>query len=239
MDLNIKIFADTADVEKVRQHADDPRVGGFTTNPTLFRAAGAADYLKHARAVLDAAAGKPVSLEVIADEPEEMARQARVLAALGTQVFVKIPITNTRGESSCPLIRGLLVEGICVNITAVFTYAQVREIADHIQQIPLSPSPTIISVFAGRIYDTGMNAAGFMEGYRRIIDARCPHVQLLWASPRQVYDVVLAERAGADIITMTPELIAKLPTLGKDLAEFSLDTVQMFYRDAQAAGYAL
>lgn len=237
MDLSIKIFADTADVEKIRRHANDPRVGGFTTNPTLFRAAGATDYLGHARAVLDAAAGKPVSLEVIADEQAEMARQARELAALGRQVFVKIPITNTRGESSCLLIKDLLREGISINITAVFTHTQVEETANHIRAYSLIP--TIVSVFAGRIYDAGMSAALFMEEYRRIIDACCPHVQLLWASPRQVYDAVLADRAGADIITMTPELIAKLPVLGKDLSEFSLDTVKMFHRDAQAAEFKL
>lgn len=237
MNLNIKIFADTADVEKIRRYADDPRVVGFTTNPTLFRAAGAKDYLEHARAVLGAAAGKPISLEVIADEREEMARQARVLAALGAQVFVKIPITNTRGVSSGALIKKLLAQDININITAVFTYSQVNEIAELLRD--RAANPTIISVFAGRIYDAGEDAEIFMQGYRGILTHRCPRAQLLWASPRQVYDVVLAERSCADIITMAPELIAKLPVLGKNLTEFSLDTVKMFYRDAQAAGYTL
>ena len=243
MNLSTKIFADTADLAGMRALADHPRVAGFTTNPTLMRKAGVTDYRAFAKEALAIAGGRPISFEIVGDDAVEISRQAREIAGWGDAAYVKIPITTTRGYSNCALVRDLSSEGVKVNVTAVFTYDQVRGVIDALHYYPVphgaQRTPAVISVFAGRIYDAGMDAAVFMQGYRSILDRCGSHAQLLWASPRQVYDVVLAERAGADIITMPPELIAKLPMLGKDLAEFSRETVQMFFNDAQAAGYRL
>lgn len=235
--MTIKVFADTADPARIRALASDPLIAGFTTNPTLFRAAGATNYLEHARAVLAAAAGLPVSLEVISDEPEEMARQARILAALGAQVYVKIPVMTTRRDPTHALVARLLTEQIAVNITAVFTPRQVSQITEAILSAPAARAAPIISVFAGRIADAGRDPCEVMADCLEIVRRANARAWLLWASPRQVLDYALADRVGCGIITMTPELIAKLPLLGKDLDDFSRDTVQMFYDDAQKSGF--
>ena len=237
---SIKIFADGADLAKMREMAAREYVAGFTTNPSLMRKSGVTDYRAFAREALAIAGGRPVSFEVLADDFSEMRRQALVINGWGAPLHVKIPITDTRGQSSAPLIRELSELGVSVNVTAVFTTSQVVAAAGALAVAPdVRPVRPIISVFAGRIADAGQDAFRVVGGHRNIVSARCSCAQLLWASPRQVYDAVLAQRAGCDIITMTPELIAKLPLLGKNLEEFSRETVEMFYRDAQGARYAL
>lgn len=236
--VDISVFADTARLDQIKLLAGTRRVAGFTTNPTLFRAAGATDYLEHARAVIEAAAGKPVSLEVIADDLVEMGRQARILDALAPWIYVKIPVTTTDGASTCALISDLRSDGISLNITAVFTEAQVRELVECFRHYPRVP--VIVSIFAGRIADAGCDAYQLVRDCCRMLAMGTGGmVQVLWASPRQVYDLLLADRAGCAIITMTPELIDKIRLINKDLTIFSRETVEMFYRDAQAAGYVL
>jgi len=235
--FNIKIYADGADLLAMRALADDPLIEGFTTNPSLMRRAGVGDYAAFAREALAIAGGRPVSFEVLADDFGEMRRQAEVIAGWGDAAYVKIPVIDSRGNSAALLIASLLKAGIKVNVTAVFTHAQVAEL---MRAVPTHASPLIISVFAGRISDAGRNPLGEVvlcawEAGRSNSGA----VEMLWASPRQVYDVKMAARAGCSIITMTPDLIAKLPLIGKDLNEFSRETVEMFARDAQAAGYVI
>lgn len=231
---SIEVFADTASIDEVRKYAADPRVAGFTTNPTLFRAAGAANYVDHARALLDAAAGKPVSLEVTGDDDLTICRQAFRLAGLGPQVVIKVPVTDTRGVLMKKTIVSLLGARLAVNVTAVFTVQQVIDIA---RECADASGPLIVSVFAGRVADAGVEPWSHLLACKQIARAHCPRARVLWASPRQAYDLVLAERAGCDIITMTPALIEKTKLFGKDLDQFSVETVQMFYNDAQAAGY--
>jgi transaldolase len=234
-DRKIKIFADTADLAQMRSMAD-LGAGGFTTNPTLMRRAGVTDYRAFAREALAIAAGRPVSFEVVSDDFGEMERQAREIASWGQNAYVKIPVTDTSGASSAWLIATLAHAGVPVNVTAVFTQEQVEDARSALSW----GVGGVVSVFAGRLADTGADPLSFVRDCTRFLRGpKEPRVELLWASPRQVYDVVLAERAGADIITMTPELIAKLSLLGKDPAEYSLETVRMFYADARVAGYAL
>src|SRR3990167_1752213 len=223
----IKIFADGADLEAIKKLNKNPLVKGFTTNPTLMRNAGVSDYEKFAKEVLVEVRDKPVSFEVFSDNFDEMERQARKIASWGENVYVKIPITNTNRQSSVPLIKKIL--DIKLNITAVFTKEQ-------IELLPISKIPMIISIFAGRIADTGTDPIPFIRSIKKFLIG----AELLWASPREVLNIYQAEEAGADIITCTPDLIEKYEKLkGKDLAEFSLDTVKMFYNDGQAAGYKL
>jgi transaldolase len=231
----IKIFADGASVPSMLASAEDPRIRGFTTNPTLMRKAGVADYRAFAREVLDAITDKPISFEVFADDFSEMRRQALEITTWGQNVYVKIPITNTRSEPSTELIRELSHGGVKVNVTAICTLDQVRSTAVALA----GGAPSVVSVFAGRIADTGVDPIPLMREARTLCRAAGTGIELLWASPREVLNVVQAIEAGSDIITLTDDLLKKLDLLGKGLDERSLETVRMFYGDARAAGYGL
>lgn len=237
----IKIYADGADLAKMRELADDSRIAGFTTNPSLLRKAGVTDYAAFARETLAIASGRPVSFEVLADDWEEMGRQARVISDWSPLAYVKIPITNTQGEHADPLLRILRAEGVRLNVTAVFTRNQVDGATAALLGVAGADEELrpIISIFAGRIADAGVDPAQQVRYCAWPLAIKRAGVDLLWASPRQVYDVILAERAGCDIITMTPDLIAKMSNIGKQLGQFSLETVEMFYRDARASGLTL
>jgi transaldolase len=232
--LKIKIFADGADIDGISELAKNPLVKGFTTNPTLMHRAGVVEYERFAREVLDVVREVPVSFEVIADTFGEMARQARKLATWGDNVYVKIPITNTSAESSVALIRDLTADGLKLNVTALTTLDQVDALSSALN--PFIPS--IISVFAGRIADTGMDPIPVMEDALKIL-APLPDAELLWASPRELLNVIQAEKCGCHIITVTHDLLRKLSGLGRDLAAVSLDTVTMFYDDAVSSGLTL
>jgi transaldolase len=233
-ELRIKIFADGADLEGILALAKNPLIKGFTTNPTLMRKAGIADYETFARRLLEAIPDRPVSLEVFADEFPEMARQARAIASWGRNVNVKIPVTNTRGEFSGPLISDLARDGVVVNVTALTTVEQVASVAACLE----AEVPAIVSVFAGRVADTGVDPVPMMEEAVQVL-RMVPRAELIWASPRELLNLFQADAVGCHIITMTNDLLAKLPLVGKDLPRYSLDTVEMFRRDALAAGYTI
>ena len=232
--LRIKIFADGADLASMRALAANPRVKGFTTNPTLMRKANVTDYVAFAHQVLAAIPDRPVSFEVFADEFPEMEAQALEIASWGKNVYVKIPITNTRRASAVPLVQQLSKQGVQLNVTAVFTLAQVEAITGALD----AATPAVISVFAGRIADTGVDPVPLMAEAKRISRAK-PKAELLWASPRELLNIFHAESVGCDIITVTPDVLAKLELVGKSLDDYSLETVKMFYNDAQAAGFRL
>jgi transaldolase len=232
--LNIKIFADGADIAGILELAENPLVKGFTTTPTLMHRAGVVEYERFAREVLDVVREVPVSFEVIADTFDDMARQARRIATWADNVYVKIPITNTSAESSVDLIRDLTADGLKLNVTALTTLEQVEAMSS-----ALSPAvPSIVSVFAGRIADTGVDPVPVMEESLKIL-APLPDAELLWASPRELLNVVQAEKCGCHIITVTHDLLRKLSGLGRDLAAVSLDTVTMFHDDAVSSGLTL
>jgi transaldolase len=231
----IKIFADGASLPDLLALAGNPRIAGFTTNPTLMRKAGVTDYRAFAHEVLQHIKDKPISFEVFADEFSEMQRQAREIATWGANVYVKIPVTNTRRESAAALVKALAADGVKLNVTAICTLAQVREVA----QALAGGAPSVVSVFAGRIADTGRDPVPLMGEALQICRQRDARIELLWASPRELLNIVQAAEVGCDIITVTPDLLKKLDLVGKDLGEFSLDTVKMFHSDAQAAGYKL
>jgi len=233
-DLKIKIFADGADLEGMLEYAGNALIRGFTTNPTLMRQAGVSDYEKFAREVLEHITDQPISFEVFSDEFDVMERQAHKLAGLAPNVVVKIPVTNTKRESSCPLISRLSSAGVCLNVTALMTPRQVEEVVEALGDGP----PSIISVFAGRVADTGRDPVPLMKECLQSTAAR-DNVELLWASPREILNVVQADAIGCDIITVTHELLRKLGGLGKDLEQFSLETVEMFASDAASAGFEL
>lgn len=233
-DLRIAIYSDGADIRDMVAARDAGLVKGFTTNPTLMRKVGITDYEAFAKEALAATAGMPISFEVFADEFDEMERQAKLIATWGEAVFVKIPITNTKGASSIPLIRRLSAAGVKLNVTAILTLEQVREVVE-----ALDPAtPAIVSVFAGRIADTGRDPVPLMREAALICAAR-PKAELLWASPRELLNIFQAEEVGCRIITVTSDILKKLSMVGKPLDELSLDTVKMFYNDAAAAGYRL
>ena len=233
-DLKVKIFADGADVAGIEEWSRNPLIGGFTTNPTLMRAAGVTDYEGFAREVIRKVPTYPVSFEVFSDEFDEMHEQAERIASWGENVYVKIPITNTRSESSAPLIRELSSRGVKVNVTAILTIDQVARTVE-----ALRPDvPAYVSVFAGRIADTGRDPIPVISAALDLMRLR-PSAELIWASPREVLNVIQADELGCHVITMTHELLRKLTTLGRDLTQFSLDTVCMFRRDAMAAGFQL
>jgi transaldolase len=232
--LRIKIFADGADVAHLTELAADPLIKGFTTNPTLMRQAGVAHYLDFVQGLAAQIRDRPISFEVISDDFADMERQARVLHALGEAVYVKIPITNTAGTSAAPLMARLAAAGVRVNATAILTLEQVRAAARALGGGPAA----VISVFAGRIADAGIDPVPVMREARAIVAAH-PNLELLWASPREVLNVVQADAVGCHIITATPDLLRKLHLLGRDLTEFSLATVRMFRDDAVAAGYEI
>jgi transaldolase len=234
MDLAIKMFADGADLEHIRAFAKDPRVAGFTTNPTLMRKAGVSDYRAFAQQAIRLVSPLPISFEVFSDDHDEMVRQAELIASWGENVYVKIPVTDTKGESTDRVIRRLSADGVQLNVTAIMTLAQVERVAS-----ALSPdTPSIVSVFAGRIADAGVDPIPIMVAAKGILGLR-PRSQLLWASPREILNLIQAEAAGCDIITMTSDLWTKIANLQKDLGAYSLETVQMFHEDARHAGYSL
>jgi transaldolase len=234
-DLKIQIFADGADRAGILDLYAQPYIKGLTTNPTLMKKAGIADYEAFARDILQTVTAKPISLEVFDDDFSEMRRQARKIAAWGPNVYVKIPITNTRAESSVPLIRELAAEGVQLNLTALLTLDQVRAVAAVLQP----QVPAVVSVFAGRVADTGVDPMPIMRESRAIV-AHLPKTELLWASCREVINILQAEQCGCHIVTVTHDILAKARTmLGQDLAAISLDTVKMFARDAASAGYRL
>ena len=233
-DLKIKIFAEGANIESIRSLYAQPNIKGFTTNPTLMRQAGIQDYKGFALEVLKIVTDRPVSFEVFADEIQEMEKQALEIATWGKNVNVKIPITNTKGESTVKLVEILSAKGIICNVTAIFTISQLQEIVN-----VLDPkTPAILSIFAGRIADTGYDPVPLMLEAVKIAKTK-PLSEVLWASPRELLNIFQADEVGCHIITVTPDLIKKLNGVGKDLAQFSLETVEMFYRDATAAGYSI
>jgi transaldolase len=234
-DLRVKVFADGADLEGIRSLCEDPIIKGFTTNPTLMRKAGVTDYETFARELLEVVPDKPISFEVFSDEPADMERQARRISAWGENVFVKIPVTTCEGVRCDALLRGLRDAGVKLNVTGLTTAAQVEWVAECVTAGP----PCYISVFAGRVADTGLDPIPVMQASLEVIDRLAPNGELIWASPREILNVVQADRIGCHIITVTHALLKKLPLLGKDLDQFSLETVRMFHNDAQSAGYTL
>jgi transaldolase len=232
--LRVKIFADGADFDGILRMYANPLIKGFTTNPTLMRKAGIADYEAFARKVLAAVPDRPISFEVFADDLPEMVQQAKAIAAWGKNVNVKIPVMNTRREFTGRVIEELSRSGVTVNVTAVMTLEQVRAISER-----LAPTaPAIVSVFAGRIADTGRDPVPHMAEALKILAAR-PKAELIWASPRELLNIFQADAIGCHIITVTNDVLAKLSLVGKDLDAYSLETVEMFHRDATAAGYSI
>jgi transaldolase len=232
-DLKVKLFADGADLSAMLDLYKNPLIKGFTTNPTLMRKAGVQDYKQFAREVLRTIPDRPVSFEVFSDDFAGMETQAREISSWGPNVFVKIPITNTRAEWSGNLVARLARTGVQVNVTALLTSGQVERILPALANGPRS----YVSVFAGRIADTGRDPVPLMKA---AVDAArvVPQTELIWASPRELLNVFHAESAGCQVITMTPDLLKKLELVGKDLGEYSLDTVKMFYEDAKRAGFS-
>lgn len=233
-DLNIDIYADGANVDEMIKMLDEPYIKGFTTNPTLMKKAGVKDYCSFAKEVVSRITDYSVSFEVFSDDFEQMEKEAEALASLGKNVFVKVPVTNTKGESSQDLIKRLSDKGIRVNVTAVFTKEQIKTSVEAINE----KTGGIISVFAGRIADAGVDAREHMQMAAKICHAK-NNVQLLWASCREVYNILEAEKSGADIITVTNDLLKKTSNIGKDLEEYSLETVKMFYNDGRELGYSV
>lgn len=232
--LKVKLFADGADLAGMKEMAANRMIKGFTTNPTLMRKAGITDYKAFALQVLQVITDRPVSFEVFADDFSEMETQAFEIASWGKNVNVKIPVTNTRQEFSGPLIERLSRAGVQVNVTAVMTPDQVRRVTER-----LSPdTPAIVSVFAGRIADTGRDPVPLMAESVKILKAK-PKAELIWASPRELLNIFQADSIGCHIITATNDILKKLSLVGKDLDAYSLETVEMFYKDAQAAGYTI
>ena len=232
--LKIKIYADGADRAGMLEMYEKSYIQGFTTNPTLMRKAGIEDYESFARDILEVISDRPISFEVFADEFEEMERQALEIAKWGDNVYVKIPITNTRQQSASGLIQRLSSQGVRLNITAILALDQVREVAAAVQNGP----GCIVSVFAGRIADTGVDPIPIMKDALAILQP-VPNAELLWASPREALNIYQADAIGCDIITATNDLLRKLSLAGKNLVEYSLETVRMFYEDAEEAGYQL
>ncbi len=233
-DLKIKIFADGADFESIMSLSKNPQISGFTTNPTLMRKAGVKSYEEFGRRLLDAIPDRPVSLEVFADDAATMIKQGRAIASWGGKVNVKIPVTNTSGEFMGSVISDLSHAGIIVNVTAIMTPKQVADVAKCLAK----DTPAIISVFAGRVADTGVDPVPLMTECKEILGNK-PKAELLWASPRELLNIFQADEIGCHIITVTSDVLAKLSLVGKDLSEYSLDTVKMFYKDASAAGYEI
>ncbi len=232
--LTVAIFADGADRQSILELAANPLIKGFTTNPTLMRAVGVDDYESFAREVLELVPTMPVSFEVFADDLHEMERQARRIAQWGDNVYVKIPVTDTKGSPTGRVLSTLSEEGVKLNVTALFTVDQVRWVTEALAGGPSA----FISIFAGRIADTGRDPIPIMVDSLAVL-ASHPNLKLIWASPREILNVVQADEIGCHVITVTHELLRKLPSIGKDLDEFSLETVRMFHRDAAEAGYSL
>jgi len=233
-DLNVKIFADGADKAGILELYRNPLVKGFTTNPTLMRKAGVGDYRSFARDILAAIPDRPISFEVLSDEFDEMERHALEISSWGDNVYVKIPITNTRGQSSCKLVRRLARADVKVNVTAILDLDQVRDIIPYVAE----GSSGYISIFAGRIADTSHDPVPLMAAGVELLHPY-PNLELIWASPRELLNIFQADAIGCHIITVTHDILKKLHLVGKDLHDYSLETVKMFYADAQQAGYNL
>jgi transaldolase len=234
--LKVKIFADGADLAGMREMAAKPFIAGLTTNPTLMRKAGVTDYRAFARQVLLAISDKPISFEVFSDDFAEMERQANEIASWGENVYVKIPVTNTRGEPAVPLVRRLAKAGVKQNVTALATLAQVRDVSAALAEG--GNTRAYVSVFAGRIADTGRDPVPIMASAVEVLRPH-PGQELIWASPRELLNIFQADSIGCHVITVTHDLLKKLSLVGKDLDEYSLETVKMFHDDARAAGYTL
>ncbi len=233
-DLTVKIFADGADRDSMLEMYASPLIKGFTTNPTLMRKAGISDYKAFAKDIVSEIPDRPISFEVFSDEFDEMRRQAEDIAGWGDNVYVKIPVTNTRGETSYGLVNELSHAGVKVNVTALMLQEQVRRVGAAVA----GGAPACVSVFAGRIADTGCDPVPVMTDAVEILKSS-PNAELIWASPRELLNIFQADQVGCHIITATSDVLKKLPLIGKELAEYSLDTVKMFYQDARAAGYEL
>ncbi len=233
--LRVKVFADGASLDSMRKLAEDGLVKGFTTNPTLMRQSGVKDYAAFSRDVLHAIPHKPISFEVIADTADEIRRQALEIASWGDNVYVKIPITTTEGVPLHALVHDLSHRGVKVNVTAVFTLEQVASVLRALK----GGAPSVVSVFAGRIADAGKDPVPIMRAALAMCRAAESNIELLWASPREIFNVVQADEIGVDIITVTDAIRTKLHLIGKNLDDFSRETVQMFKRDADSAGYTL
>src|SRR5260221_11847362 len=233
-DLSIKIFADGADKSGMLEMYAKPYIKGFTTNPTLMRKAGISDYKAFAKDILRAIPDRPISFEVFSDDMGEMRRQALQIAEWGRNVYVKIPVTNTKGQASTQLIHELAEKGVRLNVTALMTLAQVRDVSHAIRGM----APGCISVFAGRVADTGKDPVPLMAAAVELM-APYPNQELIWASPRELLNIFQADAIGCQIITVTNDILKKLEIVGKDLNEYSLDTVKMFRNDAVGAGFSL
>jgi transaldolase len=232
--LNVKIYADGADRTTMLEMYADPQIEGFTTNPTLMRKSGVSDYRLFAREILQLIPDRPISFEVFADQFDEMEQQALEIASWGENVIVKIPVTNTRGQSSDNLLQSLAGAGVKLNVTALMTLGQVRRATEILRDGP----PCKVSVFAGRIADTGRDPVPVMAAAVELLRPY-PNLELIWASPRELLNIFQADSVGCHIITATTDILKKLKLLGKDLNEYSLETVKMFYDDARKAGYRL
>jgi transaldolase len=233
-EFKIKLYADGADMEGMIEEYKKGIASGFTTNPTLMKKAGVKSYEDFAKAALKAIPDLPISFEVFSDDFSGMEKEARKIAGWGDNVYIKIPVTNTKGESTAPLVKNLSHDGLKLNITAILTVDQVKSVAK-----ALSPAtPSIVSVFAGRIADTGVDPIPIMKESVKILHSNAK-AELLWASTRELLNLFQAESCGCHIITITNDILKKVPLVGKDLHELSLETVQMFYNDAKGAGYKI
>jgi len=232
--LRVKIFADGADRTGMLEMYRNPVIRGFTTNPTLMRKAGVTDYPAFARDIVRAIPDRPISFEVLSDDLDEMERQSRVITQWGENVYVKIPVTTTLGESSVPVVRSLTRAGIKVNVTALLALDQVREVCAALA----GGAPAFVSVFAGRVADTGRDPVPLMAAAMELLRPQ-PQIELIWASPRELLNVFQADAVGCHVITATHDVLAKLALIDKDLHEYSLDTVKMFREDAVKAGFTL
>ena len=233
-ELSVKIFADGADVAEILELHRKPYIKGFTTNPTLMRKAGIRDYRSFAKEVLGSVTDRPISFEVFSDEFPEMERQARQIASWGDNVYVKIPVTNTRREPACELIENLSHCGVKLNVTAIMTLDQVRDVTAAVA----GGAPACVSVFAGRIADTGADPVPLMAAAVTILRS-APNAELIWASPRELLNIFHADAVGCQIITVTHDILKKLPLVGYSLDAYSLDTVKMFHDDAAQAGFSI
>ncbi len=232
--LKLKLFADGADLRTILALSQNPLIKGFTTNPTLMRKAGVSDYERFAREVIEAIPDRSVSFEVLADDFEDMRRQALAIAAWGKNVYVKVPVTNTLGESAAELMHALSHSGVKVNATAIMTIEQVHEVVFALA----GGAPSYVSIFAGRVADTGRDPIPTMRAALSLLQPY-PSMELIWASPRELLNVFQAEEIGCHILTATSDILQKLQLVGRDLPLYSLDTVRMFYHDACSSGFTL
>lgn len=232
--LKVKIYADGANLSDIKSLAEKPWVKGFTTNPTLMRKVGITDYKEFSFEALKIVGDRPISFEVFADDLETMEKQALEITRWSENVYVKIPVMNTKREFTGPIIKSLAAAGVKLNITAIFTEEQIREVTNCLSK----ETAAIVSVFAGRIADTGVDPLPLMTEAKKTMASK-PKAELLWASPRELLNVIHADQSGCDIITATSDILAKLSLFGKDLFDYSQETVEMFYRDAKASAYSI